>query len=123
MAEIQVVQFEEVIFASFDECLLKMSLHLSNTFDPALKESLLLFKQFCSAINARRQWLKSVKTDDGQSGAKLERMQKMLEKKPYKDFAPQTGSGKTWLETALSKPNPNHPIKPEHLQSGLVCKR
>lgn len=109
---------DQRVLSALDACILKMSETLQKTFDPLVKESLNLFKQFCSAVNARRQWLKSIASGDGKTDRKKEQIQKMLEKKPYEQFTEPT-----WTERTLNKPNPNCPIQPDHLQNGLLCTR
>lgn len=118
MAEQSANSIDYRILSALDSCILKMSDALQKTIDPLVKESLVLFKQFCSAVNARRQGLKSVVSGDGQADCKKEQIQKMLEKKPYKPFTEPT-----WTETMLNKPNPNCPIQPTRRQNGLFCAR
>ncbi|MBN2329225.1 MAG: hypothetical protein JXR73_18945, partial [Candidatus Omnitrophica bacterium] len=57
------VNIEEKIHSTLKSCIGKMADHLQKTFDPQEKESLALFRQFCSALKTRMQWIKdSAKT-------------------------------------------------------------
>lgn len=117
MVEIQSPSLQEQILSTLTQCILKMSDQLLKTFNPEEKTSLTLFKQFCSAINARRQWIKSWFVKSDAPVEKKEKSQSVFEKPARKET-----SNLNWLERKLSESNTNNPIKPEHLKSGLVCR-
>jgi hypothetical protein len=51
--------FETQIFETLNRCIDKISKKLDASFNPEDPKSLSLFRQFCSALNARRNWLKN----------------------------------------------------------------
>jgi len=57
MSDIQ--SLNQPILSTLDHCLMKMSDRLRSAFNPDDKQSLSLFKQFCSAVKTRLQWIKS----------------------------------------------------------------
>lgn len=118
MTETKSNPVEEQILSTLTKCLLKMSDRLLKTFDPLSKESLALFKQFCSALNTRRQWLKTACQEIKNSVKTIEKVKNLLANKTL-----QTIGEPSTLEKLMNTPNPNYPLRPEDLQSGLVYKR
>ena len=59
MSETSTAAIESRILSTLDFCLSKMSDGLGREFNPDDKKSLSLFRQFCAAMRARMQWLKS----------------------------------------------------------------
>lgn len=118
MSETNGIGWHEKIGLVLDACIGKMADRLLKTFDAAAKESLTLFKQFCSALNARRQWLKNLGNGKSKPEVKKDNPANGREKKPA-----STSSGPSLLDMLLqTRPN-NSPLRPEDLQSGLIYKR
>lgn len=108
---------EEQILATLDQCILKISNHLQKTFNPEDKESLQLFRQFCSALNARRQWLKSLENGSENAQNLTAGIQKKLQRKPLQDFSEPVSQEKKRIEPML-----NAPPKPEPWKNGLLVR-
>jgi hypothetical protein len=64
MSTIASKSFENQILETFNDCIEKISKKLQNNFDPNESKSLSLFRQFCTALNARFNWLKQLKKDN-----------------------------------------------------------
>lgn len=108
----------ERILAALDRCIAKMSDRLRDTFNPIDKQSLSLFKQFCASLKTRMQWFKNAMMGEGKTAQKMETLKPAQEKKtPAKPGAPSL------LDTLLTTHKNQNPIRPEHLQSGLICPR
>lgn len=106
------------IIQTLDACIGKMADCLQKTFDPQDAESLKLFKQFCSALNARRQWLKALQNGDGQKMVDKEKqIVRMLDQKPMKNFAEPS-----WTEKMANRPNPNLPMHTDGKPNGLLIR-
>ncbi|MBN2325715.1 MAG: hypothetical protein JXR73_01085 [Candidatus Omnitrophica bacterium] len=108
---------DEKISNALDDCLGKMADRLSESFNPEEKESLQLFKQFCLALNARRQWMKHLEEKSGDSPKKQKGMQNLLQKLPNNQ---QSGSNK--LDDLLKSRKDNSPLRPQDRQNGLVMR-
>lgn len=118
MSESKTNQLEEQILSTLTKCLIKMSDCLLKTFKPESKDSLALFKQFCSALNVRRQWLKTLLGERCNPVQTAAQMKNWVNTPAVKELIQPSP-----LEKLANAPNPNHPIQPKDLQSGLVYKR
>lgn len=106
---------EQKIHSALNACLGKMADRLISTFNPQDKESLALFRQFCSGLKTRMQWIKdSAKTLQEITGI----MRRAKEAAP--NAAASSKSDSAWLEKLLNHENPNNPLRPQDLDNGLV---
>jgi hypothetical protein len=122
------ISLETQIFETLNRCIEKISKHLDKNFNPEDPKSLSLFRQFCSALNTRRNWIKNF-IKDFQQAAKLvgcrqketEHNQKTnsanLSNIHSNDF--QKKSKKNGKNQATKQPN-SHPPTAEELKSGLL---
>lgn len=108
---------DEKISQALDDCLGKMADQLIESFNPQEKESLKLFKQFCSALNARRQWMKHLEEKSGVSAEKQQEMLKLLQKLPHN----QRNDNRK-LDDLLKSNKDNTPLRPQDRQNGLVMR-
>jgi hypothetical protein len=53
------ISLETQIFETLNHCINKISKNLNEKFNPEDPKSLSLFRQFCSALNIRRNWIKN----------------------------------------------------------------
>lgn len=54
------LELDERVLKTLDSCLEKMADCLDKTFNPQEKQSLSLFRQFCSTMHSRLQWIKAM---------------------------------------------------------------
>jgi len=118
MTSAPATSLNDSIIQALDSCIGKMADHLQKTFDPQDTESLKLFKQFCSAINARRQWLKAQQNGDEQKMEEKEKqIVRMLDQTPMKNFADSARTGKM-----ANRPTPSLPIHSDGKPNGLLIR-
>lgn len=109
---------EEKIHSTLNACIDKMADHLRNTFNPKEKESLSLFRQFCSALKTRMQWIKD-------SAKTFEELKAIVQRANKTGQKAQTGQNsqapaQNRLEQLLKTKNSNNPLRPKDLNNGLV---
>lgn len=106
---------EEKIHSTLKACISKMADHLLKTFNPQSKESLMLFRQFCSALKTRMQWIK----DSAKTFEEIKNIfQRVQESGQHAQNPAQSNSN--WLERLLNSENSNSPLRPKDLKNGLV---
>ncbi|MBN2329899.1 MAG: hypothetical protein JXR73_22355 [Candidatus Omnitrophica bacterium] len=115
MSKNRSISIEQKIHSALNACLGKMADRLENTFNPREKESLALFRQFCSALKTRMQWIKDcAKTFQEITGI----VKRANDAAPHAATSP--GSAQARLEQLLNRENPGSPLRPEDLNNGLV---
>lgn len=111
------------ILATLDHCLMKMSDRLCSAFNPDDKQSLSLFKQFCSAVKTRLQWIKSF------IGIESKRVQEKPSCKPINvknapAFPALPGPGSSSLvDRLIEERKKKNPLPTENAPNGLLCAR
>ncbi len=117
-------EFEVEVSLVLENCLRKIAGVLNKDFDPLKPKCVSLFRLFCSSIKTRNLWLKSMIKGDGKKSAN----QNSPVSKTNGSAKPKFGS--IPVDKALSFPIPKktgkdyeHPIRPEHLKSGLLIKQ
>lgn len=113
---------EEQIHSTLNRCILKMSDRLLKTFDPLEKASVALFKLFCSALNARCQWLKSIAKYAGRGKENSMQTPKIETRKSMKESS-KANAEPTWLEQKLKETRPVNPPPPTPPDSGLLYRK
>jgi hypothetical protein len=100
---------ENLILSTLDNCIGKMAEKLNKAFSPESNDSLRLFKQFCSALNARKNWLKSMFDKNNVQKVEL----KSTNKK-------QTKQEPTKFEKCMNEISQNNDLNPSNRTNGLL---
>ncbi|MBN2328989.1 MAG: hypothetical protein JXR73_17750 [Candidatus Omnitrophica bacterium] len=110
--------FEQKITFALESCLNKMADNLLKKFDVDDKESLSLFRQFCSAINTRLQWIRSLANAADLAASKnatCSKSQKTNLNSPK--HAKSTELSDDFLK---NMPSTQNPLREKDLNNGLV---
>ncbi len=118
-------QFEQEVSSVFEHCISRIAAELKKNFDPNKKNLIALFRLFCSSVKTRNSWISSI----NKSKHNNYQSQPPINKTNGKTKSVQQ-ENPTPLDKILSFAIPKkkgaeyqHPIKPEHMKSGLLMKR
>ncbi|MGC9326094.1 MAG: hypothetical protein ACP5I1_00525 [Candidatus Hinthialibacter sp.] len=109
---------EQQITLALESCLNKMADKLLKKFDVDDKESLSLFRQFCSAINTRLQWIKSLAGAAALASAKL--TTGSYHKKPPQNPPKHAESPKLPDDLLKNRPSTQSPLREKAMNNGLI---
>ncbi len=121
MNTISANQFEQKVSSVFEHCITRIADELEKNFDPLKKNMISLFRLFSSSVKTRNSWISSINKPKNRKDQNSNSPAKSTVKKNEKPID---------LDKVLSFDIPKkkgaeyqHPIKPEHMKSGLLLKR
>ncbi len=112
------IELDDRVLKTLDSCLVKMSECLDKTFNPEEKQSLSLFRQFCSAMHSRMQWIKAMAAQILQPN-----QPKNQDAKPASPSQKPSAPGHLAGPALKNDPKMVAPLSPEPVINGLLLKR
>jgi hypothetical protein len=74
MTTVDAAQLEDNVLSTLNACINKISDKLNDSFNPDDPKSISLFRQFCSAINARLKWTKIIQKSKSNSAGQSKKV-------------------------------------------------
>ncbi len=114
-------EYEQSVSQVFEHCITKIAAVLKKNFNPTESKSIMLFRLFCMSIKTRNSWIKSTTSAKNKNNQNPKSSAMPINQNKDKNID---------LQKVLSFDIPQkngaeyqHPIKPEHMKSGLLMKR